>query len=424
MTAAQPQMRGTERRTGPLAAARLVRTRNFGPYFVGNAVSASGTWFHNLAAAILVYRLTGSEVLLGVLNFGQFLPVLVLAPWAGAAADRFDRRRLVLVTQLVATALAATLALLAWTAAATPAVVILFSLALGVTSAFAAPAAQALITSLVAADDLASAVGLNSMTYNIARAVGPALAAATVATLGIPEAFALNSISYLALVAGLLVVRPRRAERARRTALADSLRLLRSEPRLAAFLVVVALVGFASDPINTLAPAFAGEFGRPDTYAGLVIGVFGAGAVFAAIVLAGRVTGSRRRLAVTLALLGGGVVLFAITPWLPLALGVLFAAGFGYLASNTSATSQLLLGVEEDQRGRMMALWTVAFLGLRPFASLVDGLIANVYGVRAAGIALALPALAAAVLVTVSIRPRFTRRPRGRPSAPSEPARR
>jgi MFS family permease len=336
-----------------------------------------------------------------VLAFAQFIPLLVLAPWAGSAADRFDRRKVVIASQLSAAALGGALALLAWLDAASPAAVILFSLGLGVTSAFAAPAAQALLGSLVEPRDLASAVGLNSMTYNIARALGPTLAGITVATLGIPAAFALNALSYLALVAGVLVVRVRPGAGASRNggSFRASLRLLRREPRLAAFLTIVALVGFASDPINTLAPAFADEFGLPESYAGYLIGVFGAGAVTAALVLAGRVAGSRRRMTVTLTLLGAGVALFSLSPWLALGLPLLFVGGFGYLASNASATSQLLLGVDESQRGRIMALWTVAFLGLRPFASLLDGALAAAFGVRVAGVVLALPALAAAAAI-------------------------
>jgi MFS family permease len=376
-------------------------SRNFGPYFFGNALSASGGWFHNLAAAILIYRLTRSELLLGVLAFSQFSPVLLLAPWAGRAADRFDRRRLVIVVQSVAAALAALMAVLAWAGEATAPAVIAISAGLGISMAFSIPAASALLAALVDRSDLPTAVGLNSMTYNLARATGPALAGLTIATLGIPEAFALNSLSYLALIAGVAVSRPRRTEPARGARFRDSLRLLRDEPRLAALLGIVMLVGFASDPINTLAPAFAEAFGRPDTDAGFVIGVFGAGAVTAAFTLAGRIAGSRRRLTVTLTLLGSGVAAFAATPWLPLALGILFVGGFGYLASNTAATARLQLEVEEAQRGRIMALWGVAFLGLRPVASLVDGAIANTFGVRAAGVALAVPALAAAAAIVL-----------------------
>src|SRR5919199_5845859 len=387
---------------GPREALRLIRSRNFGPYFVGNALSASGTWFQNLAAALLVYRLTHSAFLLGLLNFSNFIAVLVLAPWAGSAADRLDQRRLLVVTQLVATTLSATLAALAWTHHAPAWAVIAFALGLGVTSAFAAPASQALIGWLVPPRDLPSAVGLNSMTYNVARAAGPALAALSVRHLGIPASFAINSASYLALVAALAVVRPRKREVGPHDVrLRESLRLVRDNPRLLVFLCIVAAVGFASDPVNTLAPAFAAGVFQRGTAAGFIIGAFGAGAVTAALLLAGRVTGTRRRMTTTLLLLGCGMVAFGLAPWVALAYPLLAIAGFGYLASNTHATSRLQLEVEERQRGRIMALWSVAFLGLRPIASLVDGAIAAAAGVRLSAIVLALPAFACAAWVVI-----------------------
>jgi MFS family permease len=394
---------------GPAAVLRLLRQRNFGPYFVGNAVSASGAWFQNLAAAVLIYRLTHSALLLGVLQFAQFGPILLLAPWTGSAADRFDRRRLLLTTQAAQTTLTAALAGLAFGGLATEQVVLGglateqvvlgFAFALGVLTAFALPAQQALIASLVERDDLPAAVALNSMTYNLARAVGPSLAALVINSFGVATAFAVNSGSYLVLAAAVLIVRPRAQERAESSRLLDSLRLLRAEPRLAAYLVVVAVVGFASDPVNALAPAFARAFGREESVGGYLLGAFGAGAVIAAVLVAGRVAGSRRRMTSTLALLGCSMVLFSITPWFPVALAVLAVAGFGYLASNTSATSRLQLEVSESQRGRIMALWGIAFLGVRPLASLVDGAIASTAGVRTAGVVLALPALGAAVAI-------------------------
>ncbi len=383
---------------GPRVALRLIWSRRLGPYFFGNALSATGTWFQNLASALLVYRLTHSAFLLGVLNFCNFIPILVLAPWAGAAADRFDRRRVVVTAQLLSTGLSASLAVIAWAGLAEVWVVIACALGLGVASAFSAPASSALIAQLVEPRDLPSAVGLNSMTFNIARAAGPALAALSVKTLGIPASFAINAASYLVFVAALAFLRPRAQQTATReeSRLGASVRLLRARPQLVVYLLIVAAVGFASDPVNTEAPAFANAFGRPDTFAGVLIGFFGAGAVAAAFLLAGRVAGSRRRMALTLSLLGFGIIGFSIATWLPLACALLVVAGFGYLASNTSATSRLQLEVEDAQRGRVMALWSVAFLGLRPFASLVDGALAATFGVRVAGVVLALPALAAA----------------------------
>ena len=250
-------------------------------------------------------------------------------------------------------------------------------------------------------EELGSAVALNSMTFNLARAIGPALASVSVRTLGIPASFAINSGSYLVLVLGVLVVHPapRRLAARGEARLRDSLRLLRDQPRLLAFLLIVAAVGFASDPVNTESPAFAHAFGRPDTDAGYLIGAFGIGAVAAAFFVAGRVTGSRGRMLVTLSLLGGGMIVYSLAPWLPLGYVFLVVAGFGYLASNTAATSRLQLDVEDHQRGRIMALWSVAFLGLRPIASLLDGAIAGAFGVRSAGVVLALPVLAIAGVI-------------------------
>src|SRR5919204_2451982 len=327
---------------GPRAALSLLRRRNFAPYFVGNALSASGTWFQNLAASLLVYRLTHSALLLGVVSFSQFIPILVLAPWAGSAADRFDRRRLLLVSQSIAIALAGALAVLTWGGVVDEWVVIADVLALGVVSAYSAPAQQALIVSLVRNDEVPTAVALNSMTFNIARAAGPAAAALVVETLGIASAFAVNAGSYLAFVGALLALRPRPQEKAARgeSRLIESLRLVRREPRLAGFLVIVTVVGFASDPVNTLAPAYAHAFGRHDTVAGFIIGAFGAGAVTAAFVVAGRVAGSAARMALTLLLLGSAVIAFSLTPWLPLAFVFLFCGGFGYLSSHTAAAGR------------------------------------------------------------------------------------
>jgi MFS family permease len=397
--------------TGPNAALRLIGHRNFGPYFVGNAASASGTWFQNLAASLYVFERTHSPFLLGVLQFANFVPVLLLAPWGGSAADRFDRRRLLLVTQVVSTALAGTLALVTWAGDVSVPIVIACALGLGVSSAFSAPASQALIGDLVPPQELQSAVALNSMTFNLARAVGPSLAGVSVDRLGYAPSFAINAGSYLLLALGLLVVVPHPRELARRgeARLRESLRLVREQPRLLAFLLIVTAVGFASDPVNTESPAFAHAFGLGGVHlrlwTGFIVGAFGAGAVAAAFLVAGRVAGSRRRMTVTLVLLAVGITGFALSPSIWIGFAFLAVGGFGYLASNTAATSRLQLDVAPHQRGRIMALWSVAFLGLRPVASLADGGIAGVFGVRAAGVVLAVPALlAAAAIVAVDRR--------------------
>ena len=249
---------------------------------------------------------------------------------------------------------------------------------------------MAMIGDLVPREHLASAVALNSMTFNLARAIGPPLAAVSVRVLGIPASFAINSGSYLAARrSGCSSSGPRRAgwPRAARPGCATAFGSCAAQPQLLAFLLIVTAVGFASDPVNTEAPAFAHAFGRPDTDGGYLIGAFGAGAVAAAFLLAGRVAGSRRRMLATLvAARRRDRRLLASCRGSPVGFVFLAVAGFGYLASNTSATSRLQLGVEEHQRGRIMALWSVAFLGLRPVASLTDGALASAFGVRVAGV--------------------------------------
>jgi MFS family permease len=408
-------------KAGPRAALELILHRGFAPYFFGNAFSASGLWFQTLAAQLLVWRQTHSGLLLGVLSFAEFVPLLVLSPWAGAVADRFDRRRVVLLTQALSAGLSGGLALLAWAGWAPTPVVIVDAFGLGLANAFSSTAAMALVASLVEREQIAAAVALNSMTWNLARAVGPALAAVTVEGLGIPAAFGINAASYVALLIGVLLVRPRPHVRipSQGRALQESVRLIRANPRLLVLLAIVTVVGFAADPVNTLAPAFAHAFGHADTRAGVIIGVFGAGAVVSAFVVSGRPARSDARAAARLVTMAAGLVGFALLPSLAWALPVLFIGGLGYLAASTSATAHLQLSVAEHERGRVMALWNVAFLGLRPVGSLADGAIASGFGVRAAGVALEVPALVCALLLLS--RGRRTRL-RGDPAGADQPA--
>lgn len=382
--------------TGLSSAWRVFRMRNFGPYFVGNAMSASGTWFQNLAAAIFVYQETHSALLLGVLNAFQFGPVLLLTPWTGRIADAVDRRRLLIWTQTIAACVAVTLAVLVGLGEATTWLVIGFAGVLGVITAVSNPAQMALVASLVPREMLARAIALNAMTFNLARATGPALAAVVIATVGIAPAFAINAFSYVALVVALLVITPTPVPLVRRSSFRDSIAILRAKPRLVGYLAVVTAVGVSSDPINTESPAIAHEFGRAPVWAGAVVGCFGLGAVLAAISTSDRIGRSDRHLSRSLVVFGSGIVLMAISPWFPLALAFVVGAGFGYLSANANATARLQLGVAEDQQGRIMALWSVAFLGTRPIASLIDGALAERFGVRIAAAILATPVLFAA----------------------------
>jgi MFS family permease len=401
-----------ERTSAPVARTsgwRVLRSPNFGPYFVGNLLSNCGSWFQNIAQAILVFRLTRSTFLVGVVNFAQFAGVFVLAPWAGRAADRYDRRRLLLVTQVVALAVALTMAALAKAEVASAAIVILLAAGLGLTIAFAIPALQALVPLLVGTTELPSAVALNALTFNLARAVGPVLAAVAIRELGIPWAFALNGLSFLALIVALLVIhpRPQHVAEGRSLRLRDSIALVRADHRLLALFVAVVAVSLTVDPINTLTPAFSTEvFLRADTVTGYLVGAFGLGAVVAVrFVPKGELR--LRTTAATLAVLAGGMCAFAFAGSVGLALAALFIAGIGYLTTVVGATTAIQLEVSDEHRGRVMALWSIAFLGLRPPASLVDGAIGHEIGLQPAVLVMAAPsAIVAAWLALIGGRQR------------------
>jgi predicted MFS family arabinose efflux permease len=251
---------------------------------------------------------------------------------------------------------------------------------------------------------------LNALTFNLARAIGPASAAAVIAAFGTAPAFAVNAASYLAFTIGLYLVTPAVQARSRRSSFMDGLRILRDNPRLIGLLAVVVTVSFATDPINTEGPALAHEFGLTSTWAGAIVGIFGAGAVTAAVLLGGRLA-SRSRTALTLLLMGIGITGLAVLPWFPAALVLAGVAGFGYLSSNTGATTQLQLSVDDGQRGRIMALWSVAFLGIRPIASLLDGALAATFGVRAATVMMATPAFLVAAGLWGATRARAKKKP-------------
>lgn len=392
----------TDRSPRRRSSLRALRHRDFALFFTGNLLSNCGTWFQNIALALLVYRLTHSPFWVGVVNFAQFAGVVLLAPWAGAAADRMNRRRLIVVTQLGATLVSAILAAAVALGHGTLVPVLGLALLLGFATAYATPALQAILPALIPREDLGAAIAMNSVTFNLARAVGPVAGALVVAHFGIAWAVAINALSYLALAVAVLLVHPaeQAAPRGARARLRDSVRMVRHDPRLAMLLGVVAAVSLTLDPVSTLTPAFATRFfHRPDTFAGFLIGAFGAGAVIASVIPLRETRRPERRIALMLAIFAAGMIAFGLAASLAVALPVLAAAGFGYLLGQTNATTLLQLEAPDEQRGRVMALWSVAFLGSRPIGALVDGGLASAIGPRAATVVMALPALVAAAFL-------------------------
>jgi MFS family permease len=371
----------------------------FGPYLVGNFVSSTGNWFQNVAAAYVVFTLTGSSTLVGVVGLFQFGATLLIAPVAGAAADRVDRRRLMVLAQVVSFAGAAALAALvlavgvdglpgAWPVFAATGVI-------GLGYAVTIPATQAIVPALVRRADLPQAIALGSVSFNLARAVGPALAGVLLATAGAGTAFTVNAASFAVFAVVLARLRPRHPTRLDADDGADrsiraGLRVAITDPFIVRALLATAALGFATDPVNTLAPALADRYGAGGAFVGYVGSAFGAGAVGASLVLNRlRERFPRTRLAeVGYLALAVGMGTVALAPAAGVALAGMVVAGVGFLLAVTTVNGELQYRLDEEVRGRVMALWSVAFLGLRPVAALLDGAVSDGVGVGA-GVAVA-----------------------------------
>jgi MFS family permease len=383
----------------------LSRNRNFRLFFFGQLVSNSGTWLQNVAQGVLVLRLTGKSFMVGVTSAALFLPVLVLALFGGGLADRFDRRRLLISTQVLALLATGVLAILAATGTVTVAAVIVVALLVGVQYAISIPTMGALIPSLVERDQLGQAIGMNSVTYNVARVVGPVVATAAIAGLGFAWVFGINSLSFVALIVALTLLRLQPAAQAERGSgsVGEVLRVAWRSPRLRLMLAAIAATSIAADPVVTLSPAFARSiFDRTGADAGLVVAAFGIGAIACAVVFgrAFRAPSSERLrfLSPAMLLFAGGLAAFAWIPSFWPALAALVVGGIGYLAASTTWTTALQEEVEDRMRGRIMGLWTIAFLGSRPLAALIDGAVADLAGPRVAVMVVLVPLLVVAVV--------------------------
>lgn len=406
----------TSPEAAPRSGPQLLVDRNFGPYLAGNSLSSIGTWFQNLAASLLIYDLTRSTLMVGVVNFAQFVGALVLAPVAGSAADRFDRRYVLMASQVVAAFASAVLAVLTFTGAVTAPLLVASTLLLGLALAFFAPAMLSMVPLLVPRTDLDQALSINSASFNLARAVGPVLAAAVIDRFGYGPAFTINATTFLVFVVLLTRVRPRPAARSApgaRPRLRDAVAWVRGTDTIVPLLVVVAVCSIAIDPVYTLTPELAIDvFGGTQRTTGFLVGAFGTGAVLTAVFAAKRLQAVPNLLVASLVVLAGGMGLLAVAPGLPLALLGLALAGAGYLATLTRATTRIQNAVPDEQLGRVMALWSVCFIGSRPLVALLDGAVADLASPRWAAAMLACVPLVTAVWIRQVVRPRLSQRPR------------
>ena len=371
-------------------AFRALRRRNYRLLFMGQAVSLTGSWMQQLALSWLVYRLTGSAFLLGVVAFAGQLPGFIIAPIAGVMADRWNRHRIVVATQALMMVQASAVAVLVLGGWIQVWHLVALATILGVLTGLDIPARQALFLDLVDGDreDLANAIALNSSLFNATRLVGPSLGGFLIARLGEGPVFAINAASYIGVLAALLAMRlgpsalaPAAGSVARR--LREGFGYAFGFQPVRSLLVLIAAISLVGMPYVVLLPVFAEEvLGGGARTLGLLMSAAGLGALCGALYLAGRSTvrGLSRVIVLAGVVFGGGLVAFSFSRSLPLSMALLVVSGAGMMILSASANTVLQTVVPTEMRGRLMSLYTMAFMGMGTFGSLIGGWLASHLG--------------------------------------------
>lgn len=367
---------------------RALKHRNFQLFFSGQLISLVGTWMQSIAEAWLVYRLTGSAALLGVLGFVSQIPIFLLSPVGGLTADRWPRRTVVIATQIASMTLAFVLAALTLTGRIKIWQIIALATLLGTVNAFDVPGRQSFLIEMVGREDLLNAIALNSSMFNGARLIGPAIAGFLVAVVGEGWCFFLNGVSYLAVIAGLLMMRDLNKTQMHDGAapldkLREGFRFARQARPIRALLVLIAVVSFMALPYNVLMPIFAGKIlGRGAAGLGWLMGMVGLGAMCGALAVAMRqqVRGLANVAGYCAMGLGLFLVLFSESRWYWLSLALLVPCGFTMMMHFTSINTLIQAMVPDQLRGRVMSLYSMMFLGMAPLGSLLAGYVASYIG--------------------------------------------
>jgi MFS family permease len=368
---------------------RALRHPNFRLYFTGQSISLIGTWMTRIATSWLVYRLTGSALLLGVVGFAGQIPTFLLAPFAGVLVERLDRRKLLVWTQILAGVQSLALAVLTLGKIITIHEIVGLSMCQGLINAFDMPGRQAFLVQMVEdRQDLGNAIALNSSIVNIARLIGPALAGIVIAAVGEGWCFAIDGVSYIAVVTSLLMMHVKR-DAVERAAVSMLEQLKEGWSYVTTFrpirtiLLLFALISLMGIPFMVLLPIFAAQVlhGGPNTL-GALTGASGVGAVISAVSLALRksVRGLTTMIQLSAALFGGGLILFGLSRGLWLSLLLMLVIGFGMMQGLAASNTVIQTLVPEDKRGRVMSYYTMAFVGMTPFGSLLAGSLAHRLG--------------------------------------------
>ncbi len=369
---------------------RALNNRNYRLLFTGESVSLIGTWMTHIATGWLVYRMTNSIWLLGLVGFLNQLPVFLVASIGGVLADRWDRRRTLLVTQALAMIHAFLMAGLALTGVITIGQILVLSVFQGLAKALDMPVRQSFLPEIIAnREDLPNAIGLNSTTINTARLVGPSIAGILIAVAGEGICFLLDGISYIAAIVTLLAIKvnPTESKRERHhilRELKEGLIYTFGFVPIRSILLLLALVSLVGVPYTVLMPVFAREIlhGGPNTL-GFLMGAAGVGALSAALYLVSRRTahGLEKTIMLAATMLGIGLVALSFSRVLWVSLVFMLLAGFGTIAQAVSSNMVIQMLVDDDKRGRVMSFHTMAFMGMTPFGSLLAGGLASKLGV-------------------------------------------
>ena len=370
---------------------RALRHRNFRLFFIGQGISLMGTWMTRLALSWLTYRLTGSALLLGLVGFSGQIGTAILAPFAGVWVDRLDRQKLLVATQVASSLQSLALAYLTLRGVITIHEILALAAVQGLIDAFDMPARQSFMIQMVGStrEDLSNAIALNSSMVNAARLVGPAVAGLVIARLNEGFCFLIDGISYLAVIASLLLMHlaPALASARRKEPLGSQMRegwsYVSTYQPIRTILLLFAVCSLMGMPFTILLPIFASRVlhGGPHTLA-LLTAVSGVGALLSAITLAMRksVRGLTRTLLTAATLFGSSLLLFGLSHSLWLSLPAIALAGFGMMQGLAASNTIIQTVVPEERRGRVMGYYTLAFVGMMPFGSLLAGYLAHRLG--------------------------------------------
>ena len=367
---------------------RSLRHRNFQLFFSGQMVSLIGTWMQIIAEAWLVYRLTGSSLLLGTVGFAGQIPIFLFAPLGGLAADRWNRHRVVIGTQTASMILAFALAALTLLHIVRVWHIMVLAALLGVVNAFDVPARQSLLIEMVERDDLMNAIALNSSMFNGARIIGPAVAGILVARIGEGWCFFANAVSYIAVITGLLMMKFQSLRTASKDTspyehIVEGFRFVRRTKPILALVLLIGVVSFVAVPYSVLMPIFADQILHRGAHGlGILMGSTGVGALLGALTLAVRrgVHGLGRVVGSAAAGFGVSLVLFAVSSSFWLSVALLIPVGYAVMLQMSSSNTLIQAMVPDELRGRAMAMYTMMFMGMAPLGSFFAGALADKIG--------------------------------------------